>query len=536
MRILKLLFTIMVFSYNFTHLFNANAATILANSCSQQDVQAAIDSAIDGDVVQIPDGSCTWTTSGAWGEAAVYITDKAVTLRGNGVYEVDSAHHDTGNWPLTITLNIQDGSGIEISGSSGQKIRVTGIYFTGSVAGGTSGFGAVGISSSNKASDVRVDNCKFSVSGCSVASETSGLGGLVDHIYVHTGCDTGGMVTAEDTRNDGLGNWAFTQPVGFGSKNFLFIEDSTFWKECTGPSGSAPNVVDAQAGGKFVFRYNYVKNGFISPHGAESGAPERSGYAFEVYENELYWDLPGDKFHAAVFQRGGTMLVYNNIATNYQALWKTWVHRATTPWGIFGQCDGTQDHDGNYGYYQGNPVAVRNGTESGDPEKGGYTLKVYENELYWDLPGDKFHAAVFQRGGTVLVYNNIATNYQALWKKWVHRATTPWGIFDRWIDTQAHGGNYRISSCSSSRDSYPPGYPCLDQVGRGQTSGIPLSDIQPQQESKCYIWNNKRNNTGAVYHNNPSYVVEGRDYEISDDDSARPSWYTPFPYPHPLTQ
>ena len=404
---------------------NENAATIYANSCSQQDVQAAINSASDGDTVVIPDGSCTWSTP-------VTIT-KSITLQGGGSYSVNANHEDTGNWPLTITFSSLPNyrSGIEISGVSGAFIRITGIHFSGSVPGGTSGHGAIMVETSNEA-DWRVDNCRFTVSENALTSRSSGLGGLMDHIYVYSsGCDGDGSVVAMDKRNSYEGQRVFSQPVGFGSSNFVFIEDSTFWHTCT--SGSpATSVTDGQAGGKFVFRHTYVRDAMVVWHGTESGAPERGGYAFEVYNNEFYWTMPSDRYHAAILHRGGTALIYNNIATNYQAFWKSWVHRATNSFGIFGRADGTQVHDGN-----------------------------------WGAP-------------------------------------------------------------------YPPGYPALDQPGRGQAAGVALADVQPQAEAKVYIWNNTLINTATVYHNNPSYVVEGRDYEISDNDSARPSWYTPFPYPHPL--
>lgn len=41
----------------------ARASTIRAASCSQSDVQAAIDAASDGDTVAVPAGNCTWTTA-----------------------------------------------------------------------------------------------------------------------------------------------------------------------------------------------------------------------------------------------------------------------------------------------------------------------------------------------------------------------------------------------------------------------------------------------------------------------------------------
>jgi hypothetical protein len=398
------------------------AATRNAASCHQRDVQAAIDAAGEGDTVQVPDGNCSWSST--------VLIHKTIMLKGNGRYAVDGEHHDVGTWPLTITLS--GNTGIEIDGDAGEFIRVTGFQFLGTAPGGTGGHGGAIYSPASNGADWRLDNSRFQLGGNSVKSE--GNFGLIDHIYnFEDGCSPTGWIVVSDLRADWMGNGAFTEPVGFGGPNFLFIEDSTFWKHCTDGVAS-PFVTDAQAGGKYVFRHNHVHHAATGWHGTESGAPERGGYAFEVYENEYYWPIPNNRYHTAIFHRGGTALVHNNTATNYQALWKSWVHRATREWGRFGQCDGTQVHDGNAGF----------------------------------------------------------------------------------------------------ADS--PGYPCLDQVGRGKASGTELDQIQPQEISKVHIWNNTLINTGAVSHNNPTYVVEGRDYEVSSDDSAKPEGYTPYPYPHPLTQ
>lgn len=397
-------------------------AAIHAASCNQADVQSAIDASKEGDTILIPDGECAWSST--------IVIDKAITLEGDGQYAVDGEHKDVGTWPLTVTLS--GSSGIEIDGNFGDFIRITGFQFTGSAPGGTGGHGGAIYSPASNGADWRVDNSRFQVSGNSVKSE--GKFGLIDHILVYEdGCSPASWIVVSDLRHDAMGDGAYTQPVGFGGPNFLFIEDSTFWKHCASATPS-PFATDAQAGGKFVFRHNYLHDASAGWHGTESGAPERGGYAFEVYDNEFYWTMPDNRYHTAIFQRGGTALVYNNTATNYQALWKSWVHRATREWGRFGQCDGTQAHDGNA------------------------------------------------------------------------------GLLDA------------------------PGYPCLDQVGRGMAAGTDLLQIQPQEESKVHIWNNTFINTGAVSHNNPTYVVEGRDYEFSEDDSARPEDYTPYPYPHPYTR
>ncbi|MEM7816251.1 MAG: hypothetical protein QXN71_03970, partial [Candidatus Aenigmatarchaeota archaeon] len=39
------------------------ATTITAASCNQEDVQAAIDQAQDGDTVLVPEGECVWGNS-----------------------------------------------------------------------------------------------------------------------------------------------------------------------------------------------------------------------------------------------------------------------------------------------------------------------------------------------------------------------------------------------------------------------------------------------------------------------------------------
>jgi hypothetical protein len=313
----------------------SNSAVIYATSCSQKHVQTAINVAATGDTVVVPNGDCTWSTS--------VTINKAITLKGKGIYSVDASHADTGEWPLTIRLS--GISGIVVQGASGQDIRVTGFHFTGSCPGGTSHGGAVYLPASNASNKWRVDNCRFSVNGNAVRSE--GDFGVIDHIYSYdSSCSTASQICVADLRNSSSGDWAFAQPVGFGGSNFVFIEDSTFWRNCT-YSSPATSATDAQAGGRFVFRHNYVRDAMVVWHGTESGAPERGGYVFEIYNNEIYWHLPSDRYHCAIYQRGGTALIHHNTVTNYQWLVRTWVRRAEESFGRFGKCDGTHPWDGN---------------------------------------------------------------------------------------------------------------------------------------------------------------------------------------------
>ncbi len=403
----------------------AEAATIDAANCSRSSVQSAVNAAKNGDVVRIPNGKCTWSDP-------VTITNKTITLRGNGVFAVDVNHADQGTWPLTITLT--GNTGVSISGRPGDVIRVSGIHFTGPSEGywGPGGdSGMITLRDTNRSNSWRIDNCKFSPAGLSSAAMHIKYGyGVIDHCYFTTSDCDGIFVRVSRYGPSGVGAESFTDPVDFGTSNFVFFENNVFRRTCSIPN-SSPEAIDTQGGGRWVARYCYFHDSFLFTHGSESGDPERGGYAIEIYNNTFYWHLPADRYHTAFYLRGGTTLVHNNIFTNFGTMCRTWVRRTGEPTRTFGLCDGTQPWDGN---------------------------------------------------------------------------------------------------------TSPAGYPCLDQVGRGRASGSSLSTVQPQESYPARFWSNVLNNVQSpLWHNNPSYTVEGRDFFYSADASAKLPGYTPYTYPHPLT-
>ena len=401
------------------------SATINAANCSLSSVQSAVNSAKDGDTVHIPGGNCAWSSP-------VTIVNKAITLKGSGSFAVDANYNDIGTWPLTITL--AGDTGVSISGQVGQTIRVTGIQFTGQSGGywGPSGdSGAITVRNSNRSNSWRIDNCKFSFADTAASAMHIKYGyGVIDHCYFTASVCDGLFVRISRYGPSGVGAESFADPVGFGTSNFVFLENNVFRRSCTIPNSST-EAIDTQGGGRWVARYCYFYDSFLFAHGSESGNPERGSYAIEIYNNTFYWHIPDDRYFTSFFLRGGTALVYSNSFTNLQAICRTWVRRADETMGDFGLCDGSQPWDGN---------------------------------------------------------------------------------------------------------TSPVGYPCLDQVGRGRASGSSLSAVQPQESYPARFWSNILNNvTTPLFHINPSYVVEGRDYFYSTDASARLPGYTPYTYPHPLT-
>src|SRR6185503_6886704 len=57
----------------------ARAADIIAKSCSDSAIQTAINSAVNGDRVRIPAGTCIWTTQ------VTIPSTKGITLQGAGI-------------------------------------------------------------------------------------------------------------------------------------------------------------------------------------------------------------------------------------------------------------------------------------------------------------------------------------------------------------------------------------------------------------------------------------------------------------------
>lgn len=92
---------------------HAAPAIITATSCNSSDVQTAINAAVDGDTVQIPAGTCSWTTSG------VTVTNKVLTIQGAGIDQtiiVDALPKGTSNDPIPLDISTVAGKFFRLTG------------------------------------------------------------------------------------------------------------------------------------------------------------------------------------------------------------------------------------------------------------------------------------------------------------------------------------------------------------------------------------------------------------------------------------
>ncbi|MBR9676262.1 hypothetical protein GOV05_04595 [Candidatus Woesearchaeota archaeon] len=413
------------------------------NSCSPSTLSNLISQANEGDTIRIATGTHSWTSS--------VTVNKKVTITGGGSCP-DCGIEDpstTWNWPAQLNIGSNSAFIINVP-SNGQLVRVTGLHINGpgqihSYNDGTNS-GTITFHTNNNAK-YRIDNLRFESDGSNVVFfRSNGINayGVIDHIYLrNTGTNYPRLIQNSGHGGD-QGNTDWSRETDWNSDNFVFIEDSTviFTRTANSLSGIC---IDQQGGGRAVLRHSFFQNCDFGNHGTESGWPARSGVAQAIYGNDVVWTDSGARYFASVFWRGGSLYVFDNKFTNFQAMVKMTAYRANS--------------------------------NSGGPN---------------DPPGG---TAPYDGAGP------------------------------------------------------PIGYPLIDQQGMGKANGPNKETTQPQARNPGYFWNNAVVNTGGYGSPNcifmgasneicittPEYIKDGREFYYCSDNSCKPAGYTPYTYPHPLT-
>jgi hypothetical protein len=136
------------------------------------------------------------------------------------------------------------------------------------------------------------------------------------------------------------------------------------------------------------------------------------------------------------------------------------------------------------------------------------------NNTWIGVGSTNLYAVLDLRGGTGVVYGNSwAGNitYGYWWEEYRAEGKPCGGSETSYV---AGYGNVSASS------SCPEGYPCAQQIGRGQNNSA----------DPVYVWGNS--GTSSTRNTAPSYIQSGRD--LIQNQGSKPG-YTAYPYPHPLT-
>ncbi len=306
-----------------------------AADCNASTVQTCINRAANNAIVNVPAGSCTWTSQ-------VTVSGKALTLKGAGIDQT------------IITDNAGSDGALGIYVSAANFVRVTGFTFN-DAAGSTYGPVRVG----GKAAQVgfRFDHNKISKPR-SRGISIWGVYGLLDHCTIVNA--PGGGAQAISMFGDGDEAWL--RPQTLGTDKAIYIEDSIF----DFSDGVGDGATDAYGGARFVFRHNTVIGTVVSCHGLDSGG-YRSPHTWEIYDNSF--TSPNRNVFTTLQLRGGSGVIFNNtVSSSFNSFALLHNYRSCescTVCGSWGICNGSNSIDGNTTGHQGWPCADQIGRTTG---------------------------------------------------------------------------------------------------------------------------------------------------------------------------
>lgn len=258
------------------------AATRLAASCSQSDVSAAIAAAANGDTVQVPAGSCSWSGLSI---------SKAIHLQGAGV----------GQTRISLSSNT-------VTKQSAGVTRISGFSFTRS-GGGNASKGWTIRGSWRAAEPVIFTKNDYVVSdsGLFLVAVT---GGVIIAESTFSGAWDDSFLQLSDT-TDSEGSWSTADTIGTrdtqGRLN-IYIETNRF-------IGGTNQGIDADNASRLVYRYNTLTTSSVNSHGWDT-SPVGVRH-WEVYNNKFEHPAGSCSTQLCnqswlILMRGGTGVITDN--------------------------------------------------------------------------------------------------------------------------------------------------------------------------------------------------------------------------------
>jgi hypothetical protein len=489
----------------------ARASTFTAATCNYSDVNAIINgpthTAANGDVINIPAGTCTWTSN------LVIPSNIGITIIGAGT--PNSGSGTTG--AATPTTIIHDNAGsstflIAAAPTFGQTLRISMMAIDPNSSSTTlyAPVGIAGTCTSSGCGNVRVDNITFGLNtlwveannGSQAAAmiRVDNVFGVLDHNTAPSGSNVE-LFNAQMTSYLGVGSngdnsWA--QPDSLGGAGNIFAENNLWF---TGYLGLNDCEAGAIGGCRVVVRYNTMTAsqtgafGIFENHGTETAGRGRSGREAEVYNNTLTCQGACASVDGGI--RGGTGMLFGNhaVLTPGQGA-NTWMGLSlyrnvytATPWGA---CGGSGPYDKNDGttYYSGTMTA--SGLTMTDSLKSWTTNQLAP-------AGNPYSVYDVTQGFWAEIASNTATTITVI----SPISESSWTGFN-------NGDSYQILRASV----------CIDQPGRG--AGTYISGTTPSTTGwvnepldPIYQWADFA--TGGANVNNPmnsgsGKVIANRDY------------------------
>jgi hypothetical protein len=484
----------------------AHAATITAASCSPAAVQTALNQAAAGDTVRIPAGTCSWTSAVSWNAPA------NVTVLGAGNLSVQGGGDATvfvdnlgGGQPLLSISTNGSGTfsfgGITIRGGSGSVKE-----------GGMIAFRGTG--SRTRIHNIHIDKSAYSPQNTGKFMVIGGMvRGVIDNSLFNAGNEIA-WIHFVNGEGAGHGDTTWTQPTGFGTADFMFVEDSRLIANRSGSMPPRGTFSDCHTGGKFVIRYSSTFNGNVGQtHPTGHAGDDRGCRGYELYGITATADHAGrEPTFAFSYNNSGPAMNWGNSVDNvYKNIIYFNVCMSGTscgyspPYGGWGLCNGSGPWHGNQ-QPNGYPCVDQPGRGQGDQLTGTFPNKT----------NAAMGRAAWPRQQLEPVYEWLTTG----------RTATGWG--GSWVNNNApshvvqnrdffvHYGN---TSCNAGAST------CAGGVGVGTLAERPAGcalNTAWWATDQGGDWNkqNGTSNDGALYR-----CTSANSWQL---------YYTPYSYPHPL--
>jgi hypothetical protein len=509
-----------------------SGSTVTAASCQESAVNAVINgpthTAVNGDTIVIPAGTCTWTSP-----LSIQV---GITLTGSGTPNTSATTFGAG----TATTIIVDNAG-----SSNPLIGVSSITYGETFilslldiepnSGSTSLWSPISVAGACSSSGcplTRIDNVVFgkttqwTENGNSSNSGTmvrvDNVFGVADHNTLPNGSQVE-FLNASLSAYLGVGGFgdnSWAQPDSLGGMNNFFLENNLdyFTQEVTDQE-FAPNG-GGIGGGRIVGRFNqlYATAGCwasFGTHGLDTGGRNRSGRESEAYGNVLT-TTNGGCGDAMVAHRGGTGITFGNVANaNYNATGGFYnqidditVYRtvfADTPWNGCGGLNSVDpwDTNDNTVYYSGT-VTTASGLTMTDSTKSWATNQFVPSGAPYSIIDTKqsgFIAEVASNSS-----NTITIQAPISESSWTGFST---------------GDSYEVIRSTV----------CADQAGRGQGNYVSSTSPSPssamsQALDPIYEWDDTVANLNhGNFATNTGRTIANRDW-YTDSSNGSPKAQT----------
>jgi hypothetical protein len=500
--------------------------TYRAATCNLSDVSAAIAAEqakpLDGDIISIPAGRCTWT-----GNLNVKFTN-SVTIQGAGAISATTGGAGITGSDLTALINHNGTNPImTINAIAGKSLRITGIAFL-EDSGGVATYNGF-ITLGGQSSAFRIDHCHFFIlfGGSHGPGIGGGLTGVIDHIYIDTkqGLTTDIIFNNGQSWqgvNDGYGNKVWNDGDHFGTGQFMYVEDSRF---------VGGGMTDCSSG-RYVFRYNTIleSQGFYN-HGTHT--QYRSCRAAEFYHNvfsvttfqpdpiqhngggtTLFWGnsitgrINGDNGYSRAVDLGDT-----RVEANYGN--PSGYPYPPNGWGLCGkrlQTNGlteTSPWDGNSNATTGYPCMDAPARGAGD------LLTTY------NANGDGFLSIINTATGTRTWPHQVLSPVY-IWNNTLTRGILPYGLVGTTDGMLANNRDYYMDFGSGGNTGSFNG---TSGIGQGLLSARP---------STCTAGTDPM--TGSSAPGVGFWATDKNTLYVCNPTNTWTAYYTPYTYPHPLTQ